>query len=99
MNSHRAADKTPKGAEILEQTVIGRDWGEKPLGLLVSLIKGIDYVGVDRARAEFLPLSLRRLGYEGEKIFELAEMIIEIHQKHREALNEQQGQQANTHGK
>ena len=78
--------KQTKGAESLEQKGCKSEGCERPLRNLVLLMKGVDRVGVERARAQFLPHSLRVIGFEEVKIFELTEVIIEIYQSHRGEL-------------
>ena len=79
--------KQTKEAESLEQTGCKSEGCEMPLRNLVLLVKGVGRVGVERAPAHFLPHSLRVIGFEEVKIFELTEVIIEIYQSHREELS------------
>ena len=79
--------KQTKEAESLEQTGCKSEGCERPLKKLALLMKGVDRVGVNRARAQFLPHSLRVIGFEEVKIFELTEVIIEIYQSHRGELS------------
>ena len=71
----------------MEQTGCKSEGCERPLKNLALLMKGVDRVGVNRARAQFLPHSLRVIGFEEVKIFELTEVIIEIYQSHRGELS------------
>ena len=59
---------------------------EVALRVISAMMKLIDREGVDRARQEFLPRALVRVGISGAEVETMTETLIEIHQKHKDEI-------------